>query len=107
MLDPEGAHIQLSWMRTADPATLRGTVQTGAAAFDWALHNLLGSAATRALDISRMENMARQVRPGAEGVLFLPTLMGSRTPYWDPNTRGVLMGFYAVPRSAPHRPRDL
>ena len=37
--------------------------------------------------------MARQVRPGAEGVLFLPTLMGSRTPYWDPNTRGVLMGF--------------
>ena len=37
--------------------------------------------------------MARQIRPGAEGLLFLPTLMGSRTPYWDPNTRGVLMGF--------------
>ena len=37
--------------------------------------------------------MARQIRPGAEGVLFLPTLMGWRTPYWDPNTRGCLMGF--------------
>ena len=37
--------------------------------------------------------MARQCPPGAEGVLFLPTLMGWRTPYWDPNTRGVLMGF--------------
>ena len=69
-----------------------GTVQTGAAAFDWALHNLLGSKEAP-LDISRMENMARQIAPGAEGVLFLPTLMGSRTPYWDPNTRGVLMGF--------------
>lgn len=45
------------------------------------------------LDISRIENMARQSPPGAEGVLFLPTLMGWRTPYWDPNTRGVLMGF--------------
>ena len=40
-----------------------------------------------------MENMARQISPGSEGVLFLPTLMGSRTPYWDANTRGVLMGF--------------
>ena len=69
-----------------------GTVQTGAAAFDWTLKNLLGSGDAGA-DISRIENMARQVRPGAEGVLFLPTLMGSRTPYWDPNTRGVLMGF--------------
>ncbi len=69
-----------------------GTVQTGAAAFDWMLHNVMGSQ-DAPLDISRMENMARQIQPGAEGVLFLPTLMGSRTPYWDPNTRGVLMGF--------------
>ena len=69
-----------------------GTVQTGAAAFNWALKNLMGSQ-EGSLDISRVENMARQIAPGAEGVLFLPTLMGSRTPYWDPNTRGVLMGF--------------
>ena len=69
-----------------------GTVQTGAAAFDWMLRNVMGSREAP-LDISRMENMARQIAPGAEGVLFLPTLMGSRTPYWDPNTRGVLMGF--------------
>ncbi len=69
-----------------------GTVQTSAAAFDWALKNLMGSQEAP-IDISRMENMARQIQPGAEGVLFLPTLMGSRSPYWDPNTRGVLMGF--------------
>lgn len=69
-----------------------GTVQTGAAAFDWMLKNVMGSREAP-LDISRMENMARQIAPGAEGVLFLPSLMGSRSPYWDPNTRGVLMGF--------------
>ena len=69
-----------------------GNVQTGAAAFDWALKNLMGTQ-EGSMEISRVENMARQVAPGAEGVLFLPTLMGSRTPYWDPNTRGVLMGF--------------
>ena len=71
-----------------------GTVQCGAAAFDWARANLFGGAGDKdVLDISRIENMARQCPPGAEGVLFLPTLMGWRTPYWDPNTRGVLMGF--------------
>ncbi len=69
-----------------------GTVQCGAAAFDWALKNLLGSEG-RPSDISAVENMARQIQPGAEGVLFLPTLMGWRTPYWDANTRGCLMGF--------------
>ena len=34
-----------------------------------------------------------QAAPGAEGVFFLPTLMGERTPYWDPHTRGVVWGF--------------
>ena len=68
-----------------------GTVQTGAAAFDWALKNFMNVQGSK--EISRVENMARQIQPGAEGVLFLPTLMGSRTPYWDPNTRGILMGF--------------
>ena len=69
-----------------------GTVQCGAAAFDWAIKNLLGGR-DGVMEISRVENMARQIKPGAEGVLFLPTLMGWRTPYWDANTRGTLMGF--------------
>ena len=69
-----------------------GTAQCGAAAFDWAIQNLLGGTG-KLNDISNVENMARQIQPGAEGVLFLPTLMGWRTPYWDPNTRGCLMGF--------------
>ena len=71
---------------------ITGTVQCGAAAFNWALGNLLGESAGAA-KISEVENMARQIAPGADGVLFLPTLMGWRTPYWDPNTKGVLMGF--------------
>ena len=69
-----------------------GQVQCGAAAFDWAVKNLMGGGDQWA-DVSLVENMARQIGPGAEGVLFLPTLMGWRTPYWDPNTRGCLLGF--------------
>lgn len=35
---------------------------------------------------------AAQVSPGSEGLLFLPYLTGERTPYPDPNARGVFIG---------------
>jgi len=71
-----------------------GTVQCGCEASDWAIGNILTAGdEPKRETISRAENMARTVAPGAEGVLFLPTLMGERTPYWDPNTRGALLGF--------------
>lgn len=69
---------------------LCGTIQCGADALAWAAGNLLDAGADA---IERAEALARGVAPGAEGVLFLPTLMGERTPYWDPNTRGCLTGF--------------
>lgn len=69
-----------------------GTIQCGGDAFNWASANLLGGDAD-ARSIEEAEAMARAIAPGAEGVYFLPTLMGERTPYWDPNTRGCLMGF--------------
>ena len=66
-----------------------GTIQCGGDALNWAVKNLLGEDMT----IARAEALAMDIQPGAEGVYFLPTLMGERTPYWDPNTRGVLWGF--------------
>lgn len=69
-----------------------GTIQCGGDAFNWANANLLsGSGAVQSIE--ETEALARTVAPGAEDVYFLPTLMGERTPYWDPNTRGCLMGF--------------
>lgn len=74
-----------------------GVIQTGAAAYDWGVNNLLGNASAGDVHSTpsyyHIESMARQIEPGAEGVLFLNTLMGERTPYWDPNTRGCLIGF--------------
>ena len=91
VLDPKARIFNYLDMNGED-CHICGTVQCGAAAFDWGLKNLLGGHEQSA-DISIVENMARQIAPGAEGVLFLPTLMGWRTPYWDSNTRGCLMGF--------------
>jgi gluconokinase len=40
--------------------------------------------------------MAQSAGPGAEGLLFLPYLFGERTPYWNPNAKGMIFGL------APH-----
>lgn len=67
-----------------------GTVQCGAAAFDWAVKSLLG---IENPDYAALEAMARAVPAGAEGVFYLPTLMGERTPWWTAQASGALLGF--------------
>jgi len=39
-----------------------------------------------------LEEYAQCIPPGSEGLVFLPFLVGSRTPSWNPNARGVLFG---------------
>jgi xylulokinase len=41
---------------------------------------------------AQVENEAKQTSAGANGLLFLPYLMGERTPIWDPQARGVFFG---------------
>lgn len=40
----------------------------------------------------RMMALAAEQPPGADGLLFLPYLVGERTPYMDPTARGVFFG---------------
>jgi sugar (pentulose or hexulose) kinase len=39
-----------------------------------------------------LEQAASQLQPGAEGLLFLPYLMGERSPIWDANATGAFVG---------------
>ena len=39
-----------------------------------------------------LTEQAAQVAPGSEGVLFLPYMMGERSPLWSSKARGVLFG---------------
>lgn len=74
-----------------------GTVQNAALAVDWVLQALMAPE----LDTCRregrnpheaMEQVAASVPPGSNGVLFLPYLMGERTPFWDDRARGAFLG---------------
>ena len=69
-----------------------GTVQCGSAAFNWAVENLICPDGQKP-DFDALEEMAKSVPAGAQGVFYLPTLMGERTPWWTAKVSGTLMGF--------------
>ncbi len=67
-----------------------GTMQSAGGSFDW-LEGLLrpeGREATHA----GLADTAGGVTPGASGLLFLPYLMGERSPHWNPLARGAFVG---------------
>jgi len=49
-----------------------------------------------------MDQEAEKVEAGCNGLLYLPYMMGERTPHLDPNAKGVFFGL-----SAKHEKRDM
>lgn len=49
-----------------------------------------------------MDQEAEKVRPGSNGLIYLPYLIGERTPHLDADARGVFFGLSTV-----HKKRDL
>jgi xylulokinase len=48
-----------------------------------------------------LTHQAAEVEPGSGGVIFLPYMMGERSPLWHTNARGVFFGLsLATPRAA-------
>jgi xylulokinase len=44
------------------------------------------------LDYRALADLAADIPPGAEGLFFLPYLVGERTPHMDPQARGAFIG---------------
>jgi xylulokinase len=78
-----------------------GTTQSAAASYNWAVDILRGGPEGSSADgnsgekniYDEIESLARSSSIGANGLFFLPYLMGERTPHWDPHTRGAFVGF--------------
>jgi xylulokinase len=62
--------------------TPMGTMQAAGGARDW-LAQLIGTATDEEL---------AQVASGCDGALFLPYLIGERSPWWNPQARGAFVG---------------
>jgi xylulokinase len=74
-----------------------GTMQAAGASYQWARDQLaeLETRAAESLGINPYELMnlkAENAPPGANGLIFLPYLLGERSPRWNPNARGAFVG---------------
>jgi len=78
------------WHVVPDVWVLIGAISTSGAAWRW-FSSLFGG--TQDADLyERMTNGAAMAPPGANGVIFLPHLMGERAPIWNSHARGVFFG---------------
>lgn len=77
--------------------TPTGTMQAAGSSYQWARDHLAQGEreAAAALGLSAYELMNLQVLQspaGARGLLFLPYLLGERSPRWNPQARGAFIG---------------
>jgi xylulokinase len=74
---------------------IMGAILSAGLSLDWLAHLFAGrtlESPVAAESIGRLVAQAAAVRPGAEGLLFLPYLRGERTPHLDPVARGSFVG---------------
>lgn len=66
---------------------LMGANLSGGVSLKWLKNNILGMK-----NYDEMTDLAGQSMPGSSGLFFLPYLSGERTPWNDPNARGIYFG---------------
>ena len=66
---------------------IMGAILNGGLALGWIAERVLGEP-----DFGRLDAEAASVGPVPQGLVFLPYLVGERTPHFDPRARGVFFG---------------
>jgi xylulokinase len=74
-----------------------GSMQTAGGAYQWLRRQICTAEAEAAdqlgLDAYELMNLLAERAPaGSRNLLFLPYLMGERSPLWDPDARGAYVG---------------
>ncbi|MBN1936888.1 MAG: xylulokinase [Anaerolineae bacterium] len=67
-----------------------GTTQAAGGSYGW-LERLFHTGDSEP-DYQELDTLAAQNLPGAGGLIFLPHLLGERSPYWNPLARGAFVG---------------
>ncbi len=67
---------------------LGGASNNGGIVLQWLQENIFQSEKT----VTDFLNQASAVKPGSEGLIFLPYLLGERAPIWNADAKGVLFG---------------
>lgn len=96
LIDPK-MRIFNQWHLDPNKVSPTGTMQAAGNSYRWLRDEVCQPETTDAQRLgvdpyAVMDLKAEKVEPGAEKVVFLPYLMGERSPWWNPNARGVFFG---------------
>lgn len=69
---------------------LMGCTLAAGGSYRWLRHSLLPL--KKNLSYDHLNSLASEIEPGSGQLVFLPYLIGERTPHSDPNARGVYFG---------------
>ncbi|MFD2514962.1 gluconokinase [Pontibacter locisalis] len=88
-----------SYILTPDKFVLGGAVNNGGIVLQWFRDNFYGSEteAARKKDediFSLLNAEAASIPPGADGLLFMPYLLGERSPIWNASARACFFGIH-------------
>lgn len=87
-----GKHALLSYCHSVPDAwCVYGCTLSAGGSYQWLKSSVFENAHT----FAEMNDLASKIRPGSEGLVFLPYLNGERTPHPDPHARGVFFGLSA------------
>jgi xylulokinase len=80
-----------------------GTMQTAGSSHNWLKNTLCQEEAREAAargvsPYQLIDEAVASVPAGSNGVLFLPYMLGERTPWWNPNARGAFVGLSLATR---------
>lgn len=67
---------------------LEAAILSAGLSLKWLRDNVLGG-----VSYQQLADMAAKVSPGAEGLYFVPHLIGERTPHMDPDAKAAFIGF--------------
>ncbi|MFW6238629.1 MAG: FGGY-family carbohydrate kinase, partial [Halanaerobiales bacterium] len=67
---------------------MMGVMLSAGMSYSWLQESMYGDR----LDFAELDELAAEVSPGSDGLVFLPYLYGERTPHADASARGVFFG---------------
>ena len=86
------AAMTFNYLLTKDIFISGGPINNGGVVLKWYVEMFLRKNLDTAADYDAILDEIITVKPGAEGLIFLPFILGERAPLWDSEASGVFFG---------------
>lgn len=78
-----------------------GTMQSGGASYQWVKDAICSLEAEKAKELNLnvfkiLDDIVDDTVPGAKNLIFLPYLLGERSPHWNVNAKGAFLGLSII-----------